>query len=460
MTQKGSLPVLKSSKIGEDIDIKVNSSSKKQEQQKALQLPLKKILQQPRRTKSIQDALDPNLSEFILTSTSKDAPKAQLVTNPEKVDKISINSENSIPGKEKGETFSTSKDFITKSQSLMTRQIISVKNFEPFGSALPSPQNSPEPAVKQFQIDAQKKNQISMKIFDLNNLPVSETEHTILTDLPQRQLSSKHSAISLGHVNLIFDHDFATALQPSPVLQYSSRSRLTSNLPPLDPLIQNKPINLAFASNNYNTSTPVKSVSGPIRRTDSESSYQILSKEFALETNSVSMQFQLLNLAENSGETVKDMVERPSSATSIKVVSQLQNQQSSIIGKKGLITPLVTAPIFLGNPNKNVLPKISTLESKEPKVILVVEDGAFGTKELAQKRAAAEKNIWRYSKMDETRRQVFFMNRLRAKELADRTRQELQKKLKKDEEEEDYSENFPTNNSKPEIPLVERNSEV
>ncbi|KAJ3389130.1 hypothetical protein HDU84_009134 [Entophlyctis sp. JEL0112] len=86
--------------------------------------------------------------------------------------------------------------------------------------------------------------------------------------------------------------------------------------------------------------------------------------------------------------------------------------------------------------NKIILPKLS---SRRGTVVQVVVPAVFGEREMAR-RKAEEKQVWRYSKMDENRRQVFFMNRLRAKELAERTRQELLNKLRHgdDEDEEEH----------------------
>ncbi|KAJ3058116.1 hypothetical protein HDU99_006953, partial [Rhizoclosmatium hyalinum] len=102
----------------------------------------------------------------------------------------------------------------------------------------------------------------------------------------------------------------------------------------------------------------------------------------------------------------------------------------------------ITPSPFPGNQNR-IIPSIppttpATAAPKKPtEELKVVEElPILSARELARKRAE-EKNIWRYSKMDEKKMAIYFQNKLRAKELAERTRQEFLKKLRKSSEEEE-----------------------
>ncbi|KAJ3021489.1 UNVERIFIED_CONTAM: hypothetical protein HDU68_009606 [Siphonaria sp. JEL0065] len=270
-----------------------------------------------------------------------------------------------------------------------------------------------------------------------------------------------------SNLTLDLDNDVAPALTASKTnLSHGSMRRLNS-LNPLDGL----GIEAISLSNQYIDQT---GGNGIIKATSQQQLQQpaviqpkATSSEIKAEPTSLTAQPKTTRkpVPPKKGISTTDASAAAAAATNLSImpsaVTPNMNKRGSSINEANLpsSSPNVSRRNIanLSGANKSVLPKISAEQTTAaaaaaaalPKKTAVVggppdkelvvkfEEGpVLSAREIARKKAE-EKNIWRYSKMDEARRQVYFQNKMRAKELAERTRKELLKKLRRDDDEDD-----------------------
>ncbi|KAI9342279.1 hypothetical protein BDR26DRAFT_859495 [Obelidium mucronatum] len=275
--------------------------------------------------------------------------------------------------------------------------------------------------------------------------PAASVKRTRMASLPPLDplLQAKASSLALD-----LDVDLPVAVTASASsLAHGSMRRLNS-LNPLDGL----GVEAISLSNQYidqtggmgivkNTSHQPQTAVNPL----SKSITDIKSESQATSTNSPSVQRK--PAPPKSGLNAMPSPNLNKRASSVNE-GALSTNSSPNVNRRNIAGAAATA--------KNVLPKIAgpadpkKVPQSENKdlVVKVVEAPVLSAREMARKRAE-EKNIWRYSKMDETRRQVYFQNKMRAKELAERTRRELLKKLRRDDDDEEEDLAAPTNSFQP-----------
>ncbi|KAI8842267.1 hypothetical protein BJ741DRAFT_705129 [Chytriomyces cf. hyalinus JEL632] len=282
----------------------------------------------------------------------------------------------------------------------------------------------------------------------INNLDASRVLDSFsMQDQPMSKgLSSKIlSAKSNSSVNV--QQNSNQSLIQSKVLS-ASRSRMSS-LPPLDS-------SLICSTSSMNLRQTADTQSQDICITDSINlSHSILDQPGTTiahvptpPTSGPQMQRSRHKSNQDLGASAGSL--NNSNAPPPKPSPLLRNRSFS--GRK--VTPVGTAEAVavkqaVASPTKPVLPKIGAGAPKiqptknqqaQEAPIVVEEKPVLSARELAKQRAL-EKTIWRFSKMDETKLSIYMKNKLRAKELAERTRMELLRKLRKncddsDEEEE------------------------
>ncbi|KAJ3261260.1 hypothetical protein HDU77_000951 [Chytriomyces hyalinus] len=281
----------------------------------------------------------------------------------------------------------------------------------------------------------------------INNLDASRVlDPFSVQDQPMSKgLSSKIlSAKSSSSVNV--QQNSNQSLIQSKVLS-ASRSRMSS-LPPLDS-------SLICSTSSMNLRQTADTQSQDICITDSINlSHSILDQPGATiahvpapPTSGPQMQRSRHKSNQDLGASAGSL--NNSNAPSPKPSPLLRNRSFS--GRK--VTPVgiaeaVAVKQAAASPTKQVLPKIGAGAPKiqpaknqqvQEAPTVVEEKPVLSARELAKQRAL-EKTIWRFSKMDETKLSIYMKNKLRAKELAERTRMELLRKLRKNDDDSDEEE--------------------
>ncbi|KAJ3227446.1 hypothetical protein HDU81_006716 [Chytriomyces hyalinus] len=319
---------------------------------------------------------------------------------------------------------------------------LSVQDMNPFGPAGVDLETTVEndPATKPTTQNAPAN-------LHINNLDASRVLDSFsMQDQPMSKgLSSKmHSAKSSSSVNI--QQNPSQSLIQSKV-HSSSRSRMSS-LPPLDSSL----ICSTSAMNLRQTESQDICITDSINL-----SHSILDQPGAAVTHVPAPPTTAPQMQRSRNKSNQDL---GASAGSLNNSSAPLPEHSPLMRNRSLsgrkVTPVgITEAIAVkqaaASPTKQVLPRIGAQLAKiqatkaqqaQDAPIVVEEKPVLSARELAKQRAL-EKSIWRFSKMDETKLSMYMKNKLRAKELAERTRMELLRKLRKNEDDSDEEENAP-----------------